>query len=255
MGRVEGKVAIVTGGGMGIGRAAALLLAKEGACVALCDINDEKGAQVVSEISHNGGVAAFWHVDVRDAKMGAEAFAHIDKKFDGIHVLVNNAGVMGIQKPSDEIEESGFDRIIESNLKSVFLCTKYVVPYMKKSGIGSIINLSSILGLVGGEDPPYHASKGGVRLLTKSDAFYYGKYNIRVNSLHPGYILTPMVKSMIPEDPQEAQEFLARLNSMTVLGHIGEPEDVAYGILYLASDESKFVTGAELTIDGGYTSV
>jgi NAD(P)-dependent dehydrogenase (short-subunit alcohol dehydrogenase family) len=255
MGRVDGKVAIVTGGGMGIGRATALLLAREGARVALCDINDDMGRQVVSEIVQNGGIAAFWHVDVRNGTMVAEAFAEIYKKFGGIHVLVNNAGVMGIQKPSDEIEESGFDRIIETNLKSVFLCTKYAVPYMKKTGSGSIINLSSILGLVGGEDPPYHAAKGGVRLLTKSDAFYYGKFNIRVNSVHPGYILTPMVKSMIPQDPEEARQFLAGLNGMTVLGHIGEPEDIAYGILYLASDESKFVTGSELTIDGGYTSV
>jgi NAD(P)-dependent dehydrogenase (short-subunit alcohol dehydrogenase family) len=255
MGRVDDKVAIVTGGGMGIGRAAALLLAREGARVALCDINDDMGSQTVSEIVRNGGIAAFWHVDVRNGTMVAEAFAEIYKKFGGIHVLVNNAGVMGIQKPSDEIEESGFDRIIETNLKSVFLCTKYAVPYMKKTGSGSIINLSSILGLVGGEDPPYHAAKGGVRLLTKSDAFYYGKFNIRVNSVHPGYILTPMVKSMIPADPEEARQFLAGLNGMTVLGHIGEPEDIAYGILYLASDESKFVTGSELTIDGGYTSV
>lgn len=255
MGRVGGKTAIVTGGGMGIGRAVSLLLAKEGASVALLDIDDRSGREVVDEIKGGGGMAEFWCVDVRNGEHVAKTFAEINRRFGKIQVLVNNAGIMGIQKPSDQIDESGWDRVIETNLKSVFLCTKHVVPYMKEAGSGSIINLSSILGLVGGGDPPYHAAKGGVRLLTKSDAFYYGKHNIRVNSVHPGHILTPMVRSMMPEDGEEARQFLEGLGNMNLLGHIGEPEDIAYAILYLASDESKFVTGAELTIDGGYTAV
>jgi len=126
---------------------------------------------------------------------------------------------------------------------------------MKQSGNGSIINLSSIYGLVGGEDSPYHAAKGGVRLLTKSDAFYYGKYGIRVNSIHPGYILTAIIEDLAPKDPQEAKKYRKELDDKTLLGNIGEPDDVAYGIVYLASDESKYMTGAELTIDGGFTTV
>jgi NAD(P)-dependent dehydrogenase (short-subunit alcohol dehydrogenase family) len=255
MGRVEGKVAIVTGGAAGIGKATSLLLAREGAKVAVLDIDDESGKQVVSEITRDRGEANYWHVDVSRQEEVAKAFAEVDRKFGRIQVLVNNAGVMGIQRPSDEIEEEEWARVLDIDLKGVFLCTKHVVPYMKKAGGGSIINLSSILGLVGGVDPPYHAAKGGVRLLTKSDAFYYGKQNIRVNSIHPGYILTPMVEGMIPRDPEEARAFRQELDSLTLLGHIGEPDDVAYAVLYLASDESKFVTGAELTVDGGYTAV
>ena len=255
MGRVDDKVAVVTGGSAGIGRAAAILLAKEGARVAVVDIDDRGGQDTVDEIQNSGGTAGFWHMDVRKSTEIKDVFHEINEAFKGINVLVNNAGVHGIAKPSDEIEEQDWDRILQTDLTSVFLCTKYVIPYMRQSGSGSIINLSSIFGLVGGEDPPYHAVKGGVRLLTKSDAFYYGKYGIRVNSIHPGYILTAIIEDLTPEDPQEAREFRKDLNEKTLLGHIGEPDDVAYGILYLASNESKFMTGAELTIDGGYTAV
>src|SRR5208283_4891902 len=217
-GRVKGKVAIITGAAMGIGEAAAVLLAREGSKVAVLDINDVVGKQVASVIEAEGGVSGYWHVDVTDSGEVAAAFSEINERFGKIDVLVNNAGIMGIQKPSDEIDEKDWDRVVNVDLKSVFLCTKHVVPYMKKAGGGSIINLSSILGLVGGEDPPYHAAKGGVRLLTKSDAFYYGKHNIRVNSVHPGYILTPMVKGMIPKDAEEALKFRSELNNMTLLG-------------------------------------
>lgn len=255
MGRVNGKVAVVTGGAAGIGRAASVMLAKEGAGVAILDITDEAGRQVVSEIRKEGGIAEYWHVDVTDGKAVADAFREVAAKLGPINVLVNNAGIVGIQKPSDEIEEDEWDRVIAIDLKSVFLCTKHVVPYMKEAGGGSIINISSIWGLVGGEDPPYHAAKGAVRLLTKSDAFYYGKYNIRVNSIHPGYILTGIVERFTPEDPEEAKKFRKGLDDLTLVGHIGEPDDVAYGIVYLASEEAKFVTGTELTIDGGYASI
>ena len=195
MGRVEGKVAIVTGGAAGIGKAASIMLAREGARVALLDVTDRVGAEVVSGITSAGGTAAYWHVDVGNGPEIAAACAEIEARFGKIDVLVNNAGIHGIAKPSHEIEEEEFDRIIRIDLKGVFLCTKYVAPYMMKAGSGSIINLSSIYGLVGGEDPPYHAAKGAVRLLTKSDAFYYGKHNIRVNSVHPGYILTAIVET------------------------------------------------------------
>jgi len=255
MGRVDNKVAIVTGGSAGIGRASALMLAREGAKVAVVDIDDKAGQETVAEIQGHGGTAGFWHMDVRKSEEVKTVFSEIDKTFKKINVLVNNAGVHGIAKPSDEIEEQEWERIIDIDLKSVFLCTKFVIPYMKQCGSASIINLSSIFGLVGGEDPPYHAAKGGVRLLTKSDAFYYGKYGIRVNSIHPGYILTAIIEDLTPEDPQEARMFRKELDDKTLLGHIGDPDDVAYGIVYLASDESKYITGVELTIDGGFTTV
>jgi len=253
-GRMNGKVAIVTGGAMGIGKATCLALARERAKVAVLDINDEAGKRVVSQIRGEGGTADFWHVEVTNSKQIASAFAEVNGKFGKIDVLVNNAGIHGVGKPTDEIDEDEWDRVIDVDLRSVFLCTKHVIPYMKKTGGGSIVNLSSILGLVGGGDPPYHAAKGGVRLLSKSDAFYYGKFNIRVNSVHPGYIFTPMLKGMM-DDSGEGEGFKKMLSDLSLLGRMGEPADIANGILYLASDESSFVTGAELVIDGGVTSV
>ena len=221
----------------------------------MLDIADRAGEETVSEIAKKGGAAAYWRVDVSKGNEVAAACAEIEAKFGKINVLVNNAGVHGIAKPSHEIGEEEFDRIIQIDLKSVFLCTKCVAPYMMKAGGGSIINLSSIYGLVGGEDPPYHAAKGAVRLLTKSDAFYYGKQNIRVNSVHPGYILTAIVEDLTPKDPEEARLYRKQLDDLTLLGHIGEPDDVAYAIVYLASDESRYMTGAEIVIDGGFTCV
>lgn len=254
MGRVEGKVAIVTGGASGIGKASCLLLAKEGAKVAIVDIDDETGKKVASEIESNGGVAQYWHADVSDERQVSQAFSDIYQKFGKINILVNDAGIPGLHKPSDEIDEREWDRVINVDLKGVFFCTKHAAPYMKKSGMGSIINLSSMYGLIGGEDPPYHAAKGGVRLLTKSDAYYYAKYGIRVNSIHPGYIMTPMVDTVIANAPEGVEAAKKNIANMTLLGKIGEPDDIAFGVLYLASDESKYVTGSELVIDGGCSS-
>jgi NAD(P)-dependent dehydrogenase (short-subunit alcohol dehydrogenase family) len=141
------------------------------------------------------------------------------------------------------------------NVKGVFLCTKHAIPYLKKTGSGSIINLSSIYGLVGAPDaPPYHASKGAVRLMSKTDAMIYAPDNIRVNSVHPGFIWTPMVDNFIKSQGLSEEEGKKNLATLHPIGHVGEPDDIAYGILYLASDESKFVTGEELVIDGGYTA-
>jgi NAD(P)-dependent dehydrogenase (short-subunit alcohol dehydrogenase family) len=255
MGRVSGKVAVVTGGSAGIGRAASIMLAREGAAVAVVDIEDGAGEEVVSEITRGGGVGKYWHADVSDGREIAPVFDGIAATFGKIDVLVNNAGIHGIAKPSHEIGEEEFDRIIRIDLKGVFLCTKHAAPYMIEAGGGSIINLSSIFGLTGGEDPPYHAAKGAVRLMTKSDAFYYGKHHIRVNSVHPGYILTAIIEDLTPKDPEEAKRYRKNLDDLTMVGHIGEPNDVAYAIVYLASDESKYMTGSELVIDGGYTAM
>ena len=254
MGRVEGKVAIVTGGALGIGKAACELLTGEGATVAVTDILDSEGQNLVGKIKNDGGATEFWHLDVSSEKEVEKVFADIHKKFGKIDVLVNNAGIAGVSKPTHEITEEEWDRVMAVNVKGVFFCTKHVVPYMKKSGGGSIINLSSIYGIVSAPDvPPYHASKGAVRIMTKTDAFLYASDKIRVNSVHPGFIWTPMLENHLKSqgDVEEGRKYL---NSLQPIGHIGEPEDIAQGIIYLASDESKFSTGSELVIDGGYTA-
>ncbi len=252
MDRVKGKVAIVTGGASGIGRATCLLLAREGARVAVTDINDADGEKVVAEIKNEDGLADYWHMDVTDEKEVERVFADIHKKCKRIDILVNNAGIPGPPKATHELTTKEWDRVMDINLKGVFFCTKYVIQYMKMAGGGSIVNMSSMLGLIGGEDPVYHASKGGVRLMTKSDATIYARDNIRANSVHPGYILTPLFKSVAKRNPKGAETFMKELANTIPLGRLGTPEDVAKGILFLASDESSYITGTELIIDGGY---
>jgi len=251
--RVKGKVAVITGGAEGVGRADCLLLAKEGAKVAVTDINDSPGKEVVSEIKNSGGVAKFWHMDVTDESEVMRIFADIAGKFGKIDVLVNNAGIEGYPKATHEYTEAEWDKVMNVNVKGVFFCTKHVVPYMKKAGTGSIVNMSSIGGIAGhAVDPAYHASKAAVRLMTKVDAICYGKDKIRVNSVHPSIIVTPMVERFADKFPGGRDAYRQARISTLPIGYLGEPIDVAYGVLYLASDESRFVTGTELIIDGGY---
>lgn len=255
MKRVEGKIAVVTGGGSGIGRAISLQLAREGAKVAVTDITDEEGKQVVETIEEFGGIAKYWHIDVSEEDSVSSAFSNIADEFGSIDILVNNAGIAGVNKPTHEITKEEWDKVIGVNVSGVFLCTKHAISIMKESGGGSIINMSSIYGIVGAADlPPYHASKGAVRLMSKNDALFYAEDNIRVNSIHPGFIWTPLVEELAEGSPEGVQAFREQLDSSHPIGHVGEPEDIAYGVLYLASDESKFITGAELVIDGGYTA-
>lgn len=252
MDRVKGKVAVVTGGALGIGRAACNLLAREGGIVAVTDVLDEQGKKAVAEISQAGGAAAYWHLDVSKEAEVKKVFAEVKGKFGRIDVLVNNAGIAGANKPTHELSEEEWDRLMAVNVKGVLFCTKHAIPYMKQSGGGSIINLSSIYGIIGaGDVPPYHASKGAVRLMSKNDALIYAPDKIRVNSVHPGFIWTPMVEKFAGElgDVQEVRKLL---DARTPLGHVGEPDDIGWAIVYLASDESKFATGAEFVIDGGY---
>ncbi|MBW6498945.1 MAG: glucose 1-dehydrogenase [Bacteroidales bacterium] len=250
MKRTENKVVIVTGGALGIGRETCILLAQEGAKVAVTDILDKEGKELTEVINHAGGVAKFWHLDVTDEKEVEKVYAEVAKEFGKLDATVNNAGISGADKPTHELSEKEWDVVMNVNVKGVFFCTKHAIAYMKKSGGGSIVNLSSIYGLVGaGDIPTYHASKGAVRLMSKNDAIIYAKDNIRVNSVHPGFIWTPLVEDLGKNIPG----FRKNLDSLHPIGHIGEPIDIAYGILYLISDESKFVTGSELVIDGGYT--
>jgi len=250
MKRAENKVVIITGGALGIGRETCLLLAKEGAKVAITDVLEKEGKKLAEEIKLSGGTAKFWHLDVSKESEVERVLASVVKEYGKIDSIVNNAGIAGADKPTHELSEKEWDTVMNINVKGVFFCTKHSIPYMKKSGGGSIVNISLVYGMVGGGDIPlYHASKGAVRLMSKNDALIYAKNNIRVNSVHPGFIWTPLDEKLGKDIPG----FREKLDSLHPIGHIGEPIDIAYGILYLISDETKFVTGSELVIDGGYT--
>jgi NAD(P)-dependent dehydrogenase (short-subunit alcohol dehydrogenase family) len=254
MSRLAGKVAAVTGGTLGIGRATVERMVEEGAAVGILDILDDEGKALVTELAAKGFKVEYWHCDVADEAQVKKALDGVAEHFGKLDVIVNNAGIAGPNKPTDELTEEEWDRVQAINVKGVFFCTKHAIPHMRAAGAGSIINLSSIYGLVSAPDvPPYHASKGAVRLMTKTDAMTYAKEKIRVNSVHPGFIWTPMVEGHMQtmEDPEAAREATAQLHP---LGHMGEPDDIAWGIVFLASDESKFMTGSELVIDGGYTA-
>ncbi|MFE1597602.1 glucose 1-dehydrogenase [Methylobacterium sp. ID0610] len=255
MDRVKDKVAIVTGAAKGIGEATARLLAGEGASVVITDLDVSGGERIVQEIGAHGGRALFLCQDVTDEDGWVETIAATVKAFGKLSILVNNAGVALSGSVEDTTIED-WRKLMAVNLDAVFLGTKHAIGAMRTFGGGSIINLSSIEGIVG--DPnlaAYNASKGGVRLLTKSAALHCAKTgsNIRVNSVHPGFIWTPMVENYLSTlgDLEEGREATGRLHPV---GHLGEPIDIAAGILYLASDESKFMTGAELVIDGGFTA-
>ncbi len=253
-GKLSGAVALVTGGSLGIGRACAKLLASEGAAVAVTDVNDDAGHRVIEEICAEDGTSHYWHLDVADEKNVAEVCQAIRSKFGPISVLVNNAGIAGTNKPTHELTKEEWDHVIAVNVNGVFYCTKHVLPQMLAQKKGSIINISSIYGIISAPDiPPYHASKGAVRSMTKTDALLYAKDGIRVNSVHPGFIWTPLVEDYLGAQGDVAKG-RAYLDSLHPMGHVGEPMDIAHGVLYLASDDSKFVTGAELVIDGGYTA-
>ncbi|WP_404364315.1 SDR family NAD(P)-dependent oxidoreductase [Marinobacter sp.] len=254
MNRLRDKIAIVTGGAVGIGRATAQRMAEEGATVVIADIQDDEGRVLAESINNEGGQATYWHCNVGDERAVVGTVQGVVDEFGRLDVLVNNAGISGANRPSHELTEDEWDEVQIVNVKGVFFCTKAAIPHMRASGGGSIINLSSIYGLVGAPDiPAYHASKGAVHLMTKTDALTYASDRIRVNSVHPGFIWTPLVEKFL-EDQGDVAEGRRSLDSLHPLGHVGEPDDVAWGIVYLASDEAGFVTGTELVIDGGYTA-
>lgn len=255
MARVANKVAVVTGGSLGIGAAACELLAREGAAVAVTDVLDDEGEALAERIRAAGGKARYWHLDVTDEAAVERVFGEIAVAFAKLDVLVSNAGIAGVSKPTDEVTAEEWDEVINVNVRGVFFCTKHAIAHMRRTGGGSIINLSSIYGIISAPDlPPYHASKGAVRMMTKTDALIYAKDRIRVNSIHPGFIWTPLVEELGRNSPQGVEAFRRDLDSKHPIGHVGEPDDIAFGIVYLASDESKFLTGSELVIDGGYTA-
>jgi NAD(P)-dependent dehydrogenase (short-subunit alcohol dehydrogenase family) len=251
MDRVKGKVAIVTGAASGIGEASAKLLAREGAKVGVVDIDDENGARVVKEINTAGGEAVYHHMDVTEEKEIEQVFSEIYKKFGKLNILVNNAGITGLGGPSHLLANEEWDSVMNVNLRGPFWCVKYAVPYMLKSGGGSVVNISSIMGMLGGPGVTYGASKGGLRNLTKCDALNYIKDNIRFNSVHPGFILTPYTIKLGELRPEGAEKSMEELNRIIPMGRLGQPEEIANGVLFLASDEAIYITGTELIIDGG----
>lgn len=255
MNRVQGKVAVVTGGGNGIGEATCRLLADEGASVAVLDVDDADGERVAASIRQSGGEARFWHLDVSDEAQVSRVVAEIADTYSRIDILVNNAGVGGPNRPGVEVTEQEFDALFAVNVKGGFFCTKHVVPRMKAAGGGSIIYLGSIYALIGNTDSPlYHATKGAIRQMSKTDAMLYAPDGIRVNCVHPGTIMTPFNVAVGQKYPGGFDAYIAAMSALHPIGHPGEPQDVAYAILFLASDESKFVTGSDLVVDGGYTA-
>ena len=250
--RVAGRVALISGGARGIGAATARLLAQEGAAVVIGDVLEDEGRETEAQIAETGGQALFVRLDVTQEDDWLQAIQATVATLGRLDVLVNNAGISG-RDGRGMVQETSIDawaRVMAVNAKGVFLGTKAAIPEMRKVGGGSIINISSIYGIVGSEtSASYHASKGAVRLFTKAAAIQYAKDGIRVNSVHPGFVDSPMTERY-HAIPEVRQDRLAK----TPLGRLGTPEDIAQGILYLASDESSFVTGSELIIDGGMTA-
>ena len=247
--RLKGKVALITGAARGQGAAIARLFAAEGAHVVVGARSDEAGTATVREIRESGGKALFVHLDVTNEDDWRTAVRMTVSSFGRLDVLVNNAGVWS-RGMVEETSEDLWDAMIETNASSIFLGTREAIPEMRRAGGGSIINTSTTTGLVAsGNAAAYGAAKGAVRLLTKATAIQYGREGIRANSIHPGPIDTDMGDEVWPDE--RTRDAVIR---RTVVGRLGTPEDVAYGAVYLASDESAFVTGTELVIDGGWTA-
>ncbi|MFD2272758.1 SDR family NAD(P)-dependent oxidoreductase [Undibacterium arcticum] len=250
---MTGKVALITGAARGIGAATAQMLAAAGAKVAILDLLEETGTATASEIDPTGATARFWRLDVSDEAAVDRVFGEVEAHFGRIDILVNNAGIDGENIPTHELSLAQWERVMRINVTGTFLCTKHVIAAMERAGGGAIVNLSSMYGIVSGPDvPAYHASKSsGTDDGKKTDAMLYATRNIRANSVHPGFIRTPMLEEAFSKLGDVEQVF-AGMSKLVPMERVGAPEDIAAGILYLVSDASRFVTGTELVIDGGY---
>ena len=251
--RLDGKVALVTGGGTGIGRAIATRFASEGAKVAVAGRRKELCEQVVQEIQRNGGMASAFTFDVKNAPSVKDLVANVCKRYERLNTLVNNAGINLMRDLVDTTEEE-WDNVLDTNLKGAFLCCKSAIPHMVRAGGGSIINIGSDLAIVGSPTRTvYCASKGGLVVLTRALALELAQYRIRVNCLCPAAVATPMLDEYLlaQRSPSRAERELSRI---IPLGRIGVPEDAANAAVYLASNESSYVTGSVLMVDGGLTA-
>ena len=255
VGRLAGKAALISGGARGLGAAAARLFAAEGAQVAIGDVLEADGTALAAELNREladqpDGPALFMPLDVTDPAQWQAAVAATVARFGRLDILVNNAGVRGAGRVED-LTAAEWERVMAINAKGVFLGTQAALPALRQAGGGAIVNISSQLGLVGVDNsgPHYQASKGAVRIFTKATAIQYAGEGIRANSVHPGPIATPMTEAG-RADPERYRTTVSRIP----LGRYGQPADVAYGVLFLASDESSFMTGSELVIDGGWTA-
>ncbi len=248
-GQFQGKVAIVTGGASGIGAACAITLAQGGAKLVVADLNDELGNSVVSEITANGGDAIYTRTDVgQPADVEAMVDAAI-QSFGRLDIAVNNAGIGGESNPTGAYSIEGWRKVIDINLNSVFYCMRYQIPRMLASGGGAIVNMASILGTVGfANSPAYVAAKHGVVGLTKSAALEYAKQGIRINSVGPGFIITPLVASGLDQAAQAA------ISGLHPVGRMGESQEIANLVVFLCSDQASFLTGGYYLVDGGYTA-
>jgi len=254
MPRLDGKVAIITGGGTGIGEATCHRFVEEGARVGLFDLNAETGRSTVHALAAKGGDAVFLKVDVSNEAEVADGTRAVIERWGKIDILVNNAAIPGVNKLAHEVSVEDWDKIFAINVRGPFLCTKHAVPAMMKAGRGSIVNFSSIYGLIGNDDlPPYHATKGAVLMMTRTDAICYARHGIRVNAVHPGSTKTPLFMKAGETYPGGLDHYLDMMKQKHPLT-LGEPIDVANCVLFLASDEARFVTGASLVCDGGYTA-
>jgi len=249
--RLAGKTAIVTGGSQGIGEAIAKLFVEKGANVVIGDVQEEKGKLLETELNQKGDRSRFARLDVSKAADWKNAVELAVSNYGQVNILVNNAGISHPQLRIDQTEEDSWDKVMSINAKGVFLGTKAVLDSMRKAGSGSIVNVSSQFGIVGyeNENSAYQASKGAIRIFTKVTALQYAKEHIRANSLHPGPVDTP--SGAIASGNAERLKFVL---SKVPLGRIAAPREIAYGALFLASDESSFMTGAELVMDGGWTA-
>lgn len=251
-GRLEGKIALITGAARGMGAEEARLFAQEGAKLVLADVLTDEVEQLAKELRAAGHEAVARPLDVTSEEEWGGGIAEAEERFGRLDVLVNNAGILDPTGIEDTTLEA-WNRVIEVNQTGTWLGLKAAIPALRRAGGGSIVNISSIYGIVGsGTSAAYHASKGAVRVLTKTAAVQYGPEKIRVNSVHPGFIDTPMIAGVMPEGTRDV--VVESLSAQAPLARLGVSKDVAYGVLYLASDESAFVTGSELVIDGGVTA-
>lgn len=247
MERLHDRTALVTGGASGIGRATALRFAAEGAAVLVTDVQDDAGEKVAAEIRGEGGRAVFMHHDVSDENAWTAVVGRAVSEFGGLDILVNNAGIGDLGTIEDTTLEQ-YEHTISVDQTGVFLGTRAAAEHLKASGHGSVINISSIFGTSGGfgTSPAYHAAKGAVRTLTKNVALAWAQAGVRVNSIHPGFVDTPIL------DQARGTEFETAMIDVTPLGRLGRPEEIAAAAAYLAGDDASFVTGAELYVDGGF---